>query len=85
MVWSFGGVGNTIGTSGGEPWPAALGVDGGVTCGYGVGVAVPGEPAVDAGAVGTLCKSWAWATLPRASALHAMTVRMLHFIDGSMA
>eukprot|EP01132_Coremiostelium_polycephalum_P019823 gene19823-23571_t len=27
----------------------------------------------------------AWATPPRASALHTMTVRMLHFIDGSMA
>ena len=57
IVWSFGGVGSTIGANNGSPLPAAFGVAGGVTCGYGVGVAVPGEPAVGAGVIGTVCDS----------------------------
>ena len=51
-VWSFGGVGNTIGTSAGEPLAVALGAIGGVTWGYSVGVGVPGAPGVGAGVAG---------------------------------
>ena len=52
-----GGVGNTIGTSAGEPLAVALGAIGGVTWGYNVGVGVPGAPGVGAGATGTVCNS----------------------------
>eukprot|EP01133_Synstelium_polycarpum_P008341 gene8341-9792_t len=50
IVWSFGGAGSTIGANNGSPLPAAFGV-------AGVGVAVPGEPAVGAGVIGTVCDS----------------------------
>ena len=49
-----------------------------------IGLLVTNDPDVGAGATGTVCTSCACAA-PNVSALNTMTVRMLHFIDGSMA
>lgn len=83
--WSLdGGLGISIGTSGGPPLPGPVrGTLVGVICGYGVGVAVPGEPDIGAGLVGMICCSWA-CTAVIESAAKAMTVRMVRFINGSV-
>lgn len=73
-----------MGTKGGPPLPGpTLGKGAGLICGYGVGVAVPGEPGVDAGLVGVFCCSWACAAVIE-SAAKAMAVRMVRFINGSV-
>ena len=73
-----------MGTNGGPPLPGpTLGTLVGVICGYGVGVAVPGEPGSGAGLVGMVCNCWA-CTAVIESAAKAMTVRMVRFINGSV-
>ena len=83
--WSLGGLGISIGgNNGGPPLPGpGLGTPLGVTGGYGMGVAVPGEPGMDAGLTG-IVGCWACAELIE-SAAKAMAVRMMHFINGSVA
>jgi hypothetical protein len=52
----IGGLGISIGTNGGPLLPGpTLGKGAGVICGYGVGVAVPGEPGIGAGLTGIDC------------------------------
>ncbi|CAI8851739.1 hypothetical protein EMIT0P291_240019 [Pseudomonas sp. IT-P291] len=55
--WSLvGGLGISIGTNGGPLLPGpTLGKGAGLICGYGVGVAVPGEPGMGAGLTGIDC------------------------------
>jgi len=80
----LGGLGISIGTNGGPPLPGPVrGSGAGLICGYGVGVAVPGEPGIGIGLLGTLCSSWACAAVIE-SAAKAMTVRMVRFINGSV-
>ena len=72
------------GNNGGPPLPGpALGTLLGVICGYGVGVAVPGEPGDGAGAVGMVWRSSA-CTAVIESAARVMTVRIVRFINGSV-
>jgi len=83
--WSLGGRGISMGGSkGGPPFPGAtLGTPLGVTGGYGMGVAVPGEPGTLEGLTG-IVGCWACAQLIE-SAARAMAVRMMYFINGSVA
>jgi spermidine synthase len=83
--WSLGGLGISIGGSnGGPPLPApGLGMPLGVIGGYGIGVAVPGDPGILGGLTG-IVGCWAWAQLIE-SVARAMAVRMMHFINGSVA
>jgi hypothetical protein len=83
--WSLvGGLGISIGTSGGPLLPGpTLGKGAGLICGYGVGVAVPGDPGIPAGLTGIVCNCWA-CTAVIESAAKAMAVRMVRFINGSV-
>lgn len=83
--WSLvGGLGLSMGTNGGPPLPGpTLGKGAGLICGYGVGVAVPGEPGMGAGLTGRDCSCWACTAVIESAAM-AMTVRMMRFINGSV-
>lgn len=82
---SLGGLGISIGGSNGDPPlpEPALGAPLGVTSGYGMGVTVPGEPGMDAGLTG-IVGCWACSQLIE-SAARAMAVRMVRFINDSVA
>jgi hypothetical protein len=82
--WSLGGLGISIGGSNGGPLPGlGVGTPLGVTGGYGIGVGVPGEPGMLGGLTG-IVGCWACTQLIE-SAARAMAVRMVRFINGSVA